>query len=185
MLPLAGFTEVVGAAGVGKTRVVLSAVWSLKTIYITHTSPAGVVFPPSCLLRRFESFTELRVFIASELVGFVRGCGAEAVVIDGLDCFLYAEYRGRDIAAITYVLKRLAFVLGIQVVVVNTFYGGWRVDGCQIFNSYLGLEWCYAAAARYLLTKTGPGRGTITQIRGYGALSRRYVIRNSVAQVDS
>lgn len=180
MIELMGVTEIIGAPGAGKTALALHAAHGLQTLYISSVALGRRAVPPRCLIGRLDTFLKLRIFIANDAARLVQAYALECIIIDGLDAFLHTVRKPRrlsgDVFRIVKTLKRLCFEHGTRVIITNDYYGGWRTDGCDIHNWYLGLRWCYAANSRYFVVRSEQGHRRITGSNGSTA---GFVITNS------
>lgn len=189
MIDLLGITEIVGEPASGKTSVVLSLCYRLRTLYISPSILRHRNVGPGFLIRRIDSLLKLNVFFAEEGPCAIRDFEIDCVVIDGLDRYLYTELRPRqfssEIFRLTKILRYLAFDWGVKVIVTNGYYSSWRVGTCTIFNRYLGLRWSYVATVRYRVLRRHDGTRELVRMPPEDGSSIRFnIIESGIALID-
>lgn len=178
MLPLKGITEIIGESGIGKTHLAFALKGDLKTLYISLYIN-NMKLDENVTALRIDSFLKLKVFIAKELRKTVKEYGIEKIILDGLEDFLYVFKNPRlhsdSVFRIIKTLKKLHFLYGVVVIVINESYGSWEVDGLKIPNKYLGLPWEYMINQRYLLLRIHNQR-MISLVTGNKNIHKRFSI---------
>ncbi|KAM0680185.1 hypothetical protein GINT2_001569 [Glugoides intestinalis] len=186
MIPtLHGITEIVGESGVGKSILALSLEGHLKTLYVTLQSRNIIKERENATIYRIPSFMRLKAFFSRDLRGIVKEHCFEKIVLDGLEDYLYVFEKPRmhteEVFRILRILKYLCIVKGVSIVIVNSSYGKFNIEGTRIANSYFGLPWEYMIDRRYLVSRE-EGKRRIRLVTGDIEKEWEFIIIESKAE---
>lgn len=189
MIPnLYGVTEIIGESGVGKSILALSLEDHLKTLYITLHSRNTIKDRENVTIYRIGSFMRLKAFFEREIRGIVKEHGFEKIILDGLEDYLYVFEKPRmhteEVFRIVRLLKYFYMVKGIAIVIVNSSYGKWNIEGIRITNSYFGLPWEYMIDRRYVISREN-GKRRIRLVTGDIERSWDFIISESKAYFET
>lgn len=176
-----GIVEIVGEPGTGKTSLALFIKKELKTLYISN-HPANFIKENNVIPIRIDSFLKLKVFFTNELRCLVKAENVQKIILDGLEDFLYVFERPRmesgGIFLIMKILKELCFKSNIAVIVVNSSYSKFEVDGVYARNSYIGLPWEYMINRRYLILRSVNNQRIVSLVLGEGNFNKIFHIKD-------
>lgn len=130
----------------------------------------------------------LKAFFEREIRGIVKEHGFEKIILDGLEDYLYVFEKPRmhteEVFRIVRLLKYFYMVKGIAIVIVNSSYGKWNIEGIRITNSYFGLPWEYMIDRRYVISREN-GKRRIRLVTGDIERSWDFIISESKAYFET
>lgn len=165
MIPLEGVTEIVGEPGVGKSIFALSLCNyfsdgdNLNTIYLSHNQIKFKKIPQNVIIKRIETLLDLRICVTHEIEYLMKQFKIKLIVIDDFEDYLYVQDSPRkqanEIFQIIRILKKLCFVKGSNIVIINKTYKYSDVIklDIEVKNRYFGLPWEYLINSRYIFRK--------------------------------